>query len=299
MAQQSYLSVNRFLSGGFGIQTDMSRAALRNTLMRATTLVNRYCATPSIPQAFDFRGGTVTGEQHQWPYVPPLLIREGSRRVYLNQRPIQEVTGFQLQLAENYFVTLDPATNVVVNRMAGYAEIVAIAPVISGYFPIGWNFGLWNPLAIVDYTYGWSFDVVGDECESETTVLYTASYGNWVGAPVVYIDDVEVSSSEYTYRGDDGSIRFTGTAPAPQQVVTVDYTYSCPDAISQATGLIATNLIGESRLAARGMIGLRSIRIAEVALTQMSPGEMTSRNGVSIPVSAANMLNGFTMGSIG
>jgi hypothetical protein len=300
MAQVSYLSVNRFLQGGFGIDTStMTRAALRNTLVRATSAVNRYCGAPSIPQAFDFRGGAVVGEQHQWAYVQPLLINAGSRRVYLNQKPLVDVSSFVLQLAKNYTVTLDPIKNIVVNRMEGYCEVVALTPVISGYFPVGWNFGLWNPLAVVDYTYGWTFEVTGDECEAESTTLYTASHGNWSDdAPTVYVDGMEVDPGDYTINTDDGSINFSDTAtPTVQQVVTADYTYTLPDAIAQATGIVATGFIAESRMASRGMIGLQSLRVAEVAITAMQPSQMTSKNGVSIPMSAASLLGAFTIGS--
>ena len=299
MAQQSYLSVNRFLDGGYGIDTStFTRSQLRNILVRATTNVNRYCSVPSIPQAFDFRGGSVTGEKHQWPYVAPLLIQSGSRRVYLNQKPLKDVSSFVLRLAKDYTVSLDPVKNIVVNQMEGYVEVVALTPVITGYFPVGWNFGLWNPLAEVDYTYGWDFEVVGDECEAVSTVLYTSSHGNWsADAPTVYVDGV-VQSSGYTVNRDDGSILFA-TAPDGEAVVTVDYTYLCPDAISQATGIVATDLIGQARIASRGMIGLSSIRVAEVAITQMQPNRYAVRNAISIPIEAANLLNGFTMGSAG
>ena len=300
MANQSYLSVNRYLAGGYGIDTtNFTRAAMRNVLMRATTNVNRYCGAPSQPQPFDFRGGSVTGEQHQWPYVDPLLVTAGSRRVYLNQKPLNTVTRFVIRLAKDYTAEVDPATSLVVNHMEGYVEVVALAPNIVGYFPIGWNFGLWNPIAEVDYTYGWTFNVVGDECEAESTTLYTASHGNWSDdPPTVYIDGVEVDPSEYTVNTDDGSIDFTeAESPTVQSVVTVDYTYVLPDAISQAVGIVATDLIGQSRFASRGMLGLQSLRVAEVTITAMSPSQTVTRNGVSIPIGAANLLNGYAIGS--
>lgn len=299
MATQSYLTPSRYLRGGFGNGEDLTKAALRNTLQRATATANAYCAIPNFPQAFDFRGGTVTGEQHEWPYVAPLLIRAGSRRVYVNQRPLQTVTSLVIRLAKTYSITLDPATNVMVNKQEGYAEIVSINPTIVGYFPSGLNFGLWTPIAEIDYTYGWTFDVVGDMLEAETTTLYTASHGNWnATAPTVSFDGLEVDPADYTYNTDDGSVTFaTGAAPTPNVEVTADYSYNCPDAISQATGLIASDLIGKSRIAARGMIGIQSLRVAEVAITQMSPSQMTTKNGITIPTAAAQLLNPFVVRS--
>lgn len=299
MTQQTYLSPNRYLRGGYGNGEDLTKAALRNILTRASATVNAYCAGPSQPQAFDFRGGTVTGEQHDWPYVAPLLIREGSRRVYVNQRPLQTVTSLVIRLAKTYSISLDPATNIMVNKMEGYAEIVSINPTIVGYFPAGLNFGLWTPIAEIDYTYGWTFSVAGDVLEAETTTLYTASHGNWTAtAPVIYVDGVIVSSSNYSYSADDGSVTFTtAAAPVPGTEVTADYSYNCPDAVSQATGLIASDLIGKARIASRGMIGIQSLRVAEVAITQMSPSQMTTKGGVTIPSAAAQLLNPFVIRS--
>jgi len=298
MAQQSLLSVNRYLDGGYGIDTSpFTRSQLRNILVRATTNVERYCSVPSIPQKFDFRGGSVTGEQHQWPYVSPLLINAGSRRVYLNQKPIVSIESFQLQLAQHYVVTLSPSDNLIVNHMEGYVEVVALTPVITGYFPVGWNFGLWNPLALVDYTYGWTFEVTGDVCEAQSPALFTASHGNWsAAAPTVFVDGTEVVSTDYTVNRDDGSILFdTLAAPAIQSTVTVDYVYLCPDAVSQAVGIVATDLIGKARMASRGMIGLQSLRVAEVAITAMQPNRYATKNGITIPVEAANLLAGFAI----
>ena len=141
--------------------------------------------------------------------------------------------------------------------------------------------------------------MIGDECEAESPTLYTASHGNWSeDPPTVYVDGMEIDPSDYTINTDDGSIAFIEAAtPAIQETVSVDYTYTLPDAIAQATGIVATGLIAESRMASRGMIGLQSLRVAEVAITALQPSQMASKNGVSIPLTAASLLGAFTMGS--
>lgn len=302
MTSQSYLSPARFLNGGYGFptlaSTGMNAASLAATLQRASTTVNRWCNAPSQPNLYDFRGGAVSEEQHQWPFYPALLTSVGSKRVYLNQKPLKEVTGFVIQIAKNYTVTLNPATDIIVNHMEGYIEVVAISPVIAGYFPIGWNFGLYTPIVKVSYTYGWDFPVTGDTAvATDSPTLYLASHNNWdpLEPVAVYQDDVPLTSG-WTANYDDGSITF---AAPPTEPVTVDYVYLSPDAIPQATGIVATDLIGKSRIAARGMIGLQSLRVAEVALSQFSPAQMVTRNGVSIPVDAANLLSGYVMGTLG
>ena len=87
--------------------------------------------------------------------------------------------------------------------------------------------------------------------------------------------------------------------PTADTVVSADYTYILDDAFEQATGIITTDILSKSQMAQRGMIGLQSLRVAEVALTQMSPSQMATKNNVTIPQEAANYLDGFVFGSIG
>jgi hypothetical protein len=83
-------------------------------------------------------------------------------------------------------------------------------------------------------------------------------------------------------------------------VATVSYTYTLPTAIETATAIVATDMLAQARLAQRGMIGLSSIRVANVAITALAPSQNSyvTRNGVTIPLTAASLLTGYTMGSI-
>jgi hypothetical protein len=114
----------------------------------------------------------------------------------------------------------------------------------------------------------------------------------------VTIDGVVIDPTDYTLNRPDGSIKFN-TAPGVGTVVGASYTTLLPDAVAQATGLIATDLIGQSRIAARGLIGLQSIKVAEVAITALHPtrANTATRNGVTIPASAAAFLDSFALGS--
>ena len=300
---QPYLSSRRFVLGGFGIDTSTINAvALRSTLRRASTLVNTWCNGAQIPSPFDFRGGTVTNEQHVFPIPNPLVAFPGSRRIFVYQRPLRTVTGFRLKFTNAYSITL-PTTNLFVNTTEGWAEIVASQPTIIGYPPLGYWYGLYQPVAEIDYTYGHQIVVTDDECEADGPRLYYATYGSWDAdaAVVVEVDGtVKTITTDYTINRTDGSITFTSTAvPAPGEVVTVSYTTTLPDAIVQATGLIAVDLLGQSRIAARGMIGIQSLKVAEIALTQMqnTADDYVVKNGTRIPAQAAAFLAPYSLGS--
>lgn len=304
MAQQAYCSPARFRLGGFGIDTSgFTNAQLRQKLVQASGQVDIWTNRPLIPSRIDLRGGAVTGEQHTWKVGGDFAPTLGQRRVYLNASPIRSVTGFSIKFTNAYEITLPPG-NLFVNTQAGYIEIIASQPTIIGYPPIGWLFGLSQPVTSTDYTYGWQFAVVGDPLEADSPTLYYASHGNWLpgGTVVVRVGGSTVDSGDYTVNTDDGSILFADEAkPTPNQEALADYTYVLPDPIATATGIIATDMLGQSRIAARGMLGLQSIRVAEVALTQMPGGNASyrvERNGISIPASAAALLTPFALGGI-
>jgi hypothetical protein len=296
-----YLTPKRFALGGYGIDTSFLTApAMRASLIRATTMVNHWCNAPQIPQPFDFRGGTVTSEQHIFPIPSPLVAYPGSRRVFVFQRPLISVSRFDIQFTTNYKISLNVGTDIYINSTEGWAEIVASQPTIIGYPPIGYWYGLYQPLAVLDYTYGYRNVITDDECDAASPMLYYATYGQWdpTVAPVVKIDGVvKTLTTDYTYNAADGSVTFT-TAPAPNTTVTVTYTATLPDAIAQATGIVATDLIGKSRNTQR-MPGLSSMKVAEITLTRQmgDRGRYVTQNGISIPEDAAVLLGQFAGGS--
>lgn len=299
-----YLSPTRYLAGGYGLDTSsFSRAQIMRFLSRATAQVNAWCAVPQIPQPFDFRGGAVTGEQHEWRVPSSILLADAStRRVYLNQGPVRTVTAFLVRLGKTYSIELTPSTDIYVNPMAGYIEVVAVAPTIVGSWPVGINFGLWSPVSETSYTYGRIYPVVDDILEAESPSLYVGSQGSWDTSydVTVEVNGVEIDAGDYAVNYPDGTITFDASAePAADTEVTASYTSNIPPSIEEATGLIATAMMGESRVAARGLLGLSSIKVAEVTLTAMSPAAMvTNKSGISIPTGAANLLYPYVMGSV-
>lgn len=287
-----YMSPARFSAiGGLGIDTSFLTAPqLRANLQRASTMVNAFTSAPLLPSAFDFRGGTVTGEQHRFQPPNPLTANAGSRRVFPHHLPIRDVTAFALDFTNSYHITLTVPNDVYVNATEGWIEIVASQPTIIGYPPIGYWFGLFQPVATISYTYGWRESVVDDTLEAASPKVYFGTFGQWDSVGVSVALDGIVQTSGYTVNAADGSVTFA-TAPAPGVEVTASYTALCPAAVEQAAAIIAADLIGKARNTQR-MPGLSSMKVAEITLTRLTGdrGRYTTRNGISIPEDAAVLL---------
>jgi hypothetical protein len=260
-------------------------------------MVNRWTGQSLIPQPFDFRGGAVSGEQHEFPIPSPLTFGPGSRRVFPHQLPLRTVTGFRIQFTSTYEITLNPATDIYINATEGWCEIIASQPTIIGFPPIGYWYGLFVPVVHIDYTYGYRTAVADDVMEAASPTLYYGSTGAWDAAGVsVTLDGVVQDPSTYRVSAADGSVRFT-TAPGVGVEVAASYTALLPSAVEQATAIIATDLIAKARSTQR-MPGLSSMKVAEITLTRQTGdrGRYASRNGISIPEDAAVLLGGVNRG---
>lgn len=302
MARPALLSPRRYLASGYGasLPDDFSYATLRTTIVRAQSIVDRYCNVPRQPTPFDWRGGTMTDERQQWNLVNPLAYGPGARRVYTNTGPIKTVTAFHLDLGLTYTIEI-PTDQLYINPMEQYVEVIALSPIVIAYYPQAVSLGLFNPIARVSYTYGWDFPVTGDVLEADNPSQFSAAYANWstLVVPTVYFDGTEVDPDDYTVSYDDGIVTFSaGNNPGVGVEVTADYTYLPPSAIPDAIGLTTTMLLGSARMAQRDMIGLQSIKVAEVALTALAPSQTTTKNGATIPSEAADLLDGYVFGSI-
>lgn len=293
MAAGPYVTANRFQSvSGTGIDTSfLTTPQVRGNLQRATAMVNAFTAQAVIPGAFDFRGGTVVDEQ--WHFQPPnpLIAYAGSRRVFPNQRPLRSVTAFALDFTSTYKITLDPAQDIYVNATEGWFEIVASQPTIIGYPPIGYWFGLYQPVATYTYTYGYRMAYTDDPLDAVDPRTWFGSVGSWDATGVsVTVNGATADPSTYAVLAADGAVRFT-TAPAAQAEVAASYTSLIPPAVEQATAIVAADLVGKARNTAR-MPGLSSVKVAEITLTRMAGdrGRYTTRNGISIPEDAAVLL---------
>jgi hypothetical protein len=230
-----------------------------------------------IPSRHDFRGGSITAEQHTWRLADPDFTTSnnlGARRVWANHKPLQTVTDFKVKFTNTYEVSIDPA-NLYVNHIEGWAEVVSLAAIVTGIYPVGINFGLYTPIAEVSYTYGYDFESTGEYLEPTDAGVYRSANCWWNSAhvPKVYRDGV-LQSSGYTINYDEGTVIFTSLAGSD---VTADYHYKMPSAVGEATGLIVSQIFGERDLVRRGMSGIGLMRVAEV---EMRRAMVTSHGAV-------------------
>lgn len=279
---------------GFGAEvTEYTDLEIRSYLTRAAAAAHSYCSVPMTPAQHDFRGGTVTGEKHRWNFADPLSAPSDlrGRRVYPYHQPLKEITRFRVQFTNTYEVEIDPS-NIYINDSENWAEIVAIAGVVSGVYPVGINFGLFTPVAIIDYTYGWEFEVVDEIlAPTDATIVYQAANQFWLNDTVeVKVDGVvEIPASVDPV---EGTVTLS-TMQAADAVVTLSYTYTLPSAIPAATGHLATSFIHEAELDAKGLGNLASLRVEEVELrrtyrpTQGAEGGGRSHIQSMDPVAAA------------
>jgi hypothetical protein len=298
----NYLTPARYRQMAFGVDLSAYEdAGLRSILTRASALVNTYTAAPMLPKPHDFRGGVIDDEQHPWNVgtnvFPP------TRRIYLWHRPIKSITRLTIDVTSGMHVDIG-GTDIYVNNTEGYVEVTALAAVTFGIFPqaVVPNLGLLIPTARADYAYGWSFTEEGDELYFSDGYSFSSAHLAWATTPdpVIYVDG-EAQDDGYTVDYPNGTIRFD-TRQSADAVVTADYTYTLPAAIQEATGIIATSLIGEAELARKGMTGLSTIRVDELTLSRVMHGGGRGRDegmAYQIPEAAMSLLDSYRFHSVG
>ena len=292
----NYLTPEAFRVMGFGVDlSTFEEVEVRNILARASARANTYCAAPTLPQPHDFRGGTITGEQHSWSMGSDLVA--GQRRYYAWHRPIKEISQFRVVVTNSQYVQIAP-TELFINHSEGYVEVVSMAVTSIGIFGSGLipNLGLARPVGVMDYTYGWSFPVVGEELLDTDGETFRAQNQWWDAdvTPTVYINGAEQTTG-YALDYNEGTVQFNDLLAA-NDVVTLDYNHTLPTAIAGATGAIATHMIGQSKLAAKGMVGIGSLKVAEVSITRAP--QFRGQDDDAIPDEAANLLEPYRFLSV-
>jgi hypothetical protein len=279
---------------GFGVDlSDRTDLQIQSALERATQSVNTYCAVPVTPAQHDFRGGTVVAEQHRWPIPDLSWTNAGTRRVYPLHAPVKTINSFVVKFTNSYQVVVDPS-NLYVNKIGNWAEVVAIAAVVSGVYPVGINFGLYTPIVELGYDYGWEFSTTERVYPSDSTVVYQAANQFWLEGSTPSVT-VNGSTQSATYDFTEGTVTFV-TSLDDSDVVQLDYTYTLPSAIAQATGHLAAAAINESLLVEKGLGNLASIRVEEVELRRSYyPTQANTRTYVeTVAPAAAAYLADFT-----
>lgn len=287
---------------GFGVDlTDVEDAEFAFMCERASSIVDAYCNVPMLPSKHDFRGGAVRKEQHRWrlsdPNVMLTTLDVGTRRVYPIHAPIRDVTSFSVKFTNTYQVTIDP-NNLYVNQTEGWAEVVSLAAVVTGIYPVGVNFGLYTPVAEIDYTYGWSFSALSERLVPDDGFTFRASNQFWdlsITQPVIALNGV-TQTSGFTIDAYEGRVIFD-TLLGPDAVVTASYEYTLPPDIRDATAYVIADILGDRDLRLRGMGKLGQMRIAELEMTRETQATRKTaaqlEGDAGIPVEARTLLTPF------
>ena len=295
-----YVTPERFRTLGLGVDLEgVDDVELRSMLERASSAVDSYCSVPHLPQKFDFRGGTMTEEAHEWNVS--LYERPHPYRFWPNVKvcPVKEVSLFRIYSTPEVYTEISP-TNMFINNSGGWIEVSSLQLTQFGIFGTGvlsTLIGMYNPVAKCTYTYGWEFPVTGEYLEPTDAWTYRAQHQWWTDAlPEVRVNGVIQSGdgSVYTVDLDEGAVIFVA-ARAATDVVTASYTHKLPFQIAEATGIIAADAMGEASLRERGMGSLEALTVGEISMRR-SPGA-GQRGSVlaseSMPQNARILLSNF------
>ncbi len=287
-----YVTPEKFRVAGTGIDLDgIEDVELVSILSRASAAVNSYCAAPQLPQAHDFRGGTIAGERHEWS------LYSERRRYYPWHSPLKEISAFRINVSEDAYVDINP-DQMFTNLSGGYTEVVAMALGI-GIFPVVANLSLNTPVAQMDYTYGYEFPVIGETLYETDGNTFRAQNQWWTGDVEVRVDGVALDPGDYTVDADEGTVFITDDLSAGQ-VVKADYTYTLPQNIAEATIVTARDALEQRSLTAKGLGGLLEVQVAEVRLRRPTPTATLMRDdNLRIPEDAKVLLAPFIFRSVG
>lgn len=294
----SYLTPSQFRARGYGVKLDdYIDSDLAATLRRAASAVNTYTAAPTLPVPHDFRGGSIVSESHTWRVDP--YARRPQRRVFLYHRPVLTVSSARIYVTNTQYVEFD-STEIYYEPAEGWIEPASANLTSYGLFGAAMlpYVGLEHPHFVATYTYGRTIPVAERLYYSDEANTWRASSGFWTAASVVIqVNGVVVPSTDYQVDRVEGTIKFTANVPEDGDTVDASYTTSLHPDIAEAQGLIAASLISEKALVARGMAGLRAIKVAEISLERDFRREAKG-TPVVIPPEASALLDPFIFRSV-
>lgn len=264
----SYLTPTRYRSMGTGVTlTSVTDGELASHIAHASALVNAYC---SVPPGHDFRGGSVIGEAHVWDVGS--LKRSPSNRVWPFHAPLKTATALRIEVTNNQTISFTEDESLYVHPTEGWIEPVTLALTTFGVFGYGIlpNIGLRQPVAKIDYTYG--YDFAAEETlvtASGTTLLADNQF--FTDENIVLKKNGTIMTTGFTVDRTEGTITLD-TPTTPGEEYTLAYHYKMPSAIATATSMLVTQMLGAAAIATAGLTGLTSIKVEEVSLSQSKAG---------------------------
>lgn len=290
-----YVTPEKYRTMGFGIDLeDIEDVELASIMSRASAIVDGYCAVSKIPVPHSFLGGTIptTNEETHFWRVPENDFDVGSRRVYPYHWPIKTVERFRVYVTNTQYVEIAPS-ELFIDNTERFIEVISLAFTGVGLFgAILPTIGLMKPRARIAYTYGWEFSSSGEILYPTDARTYRAQNQYWVAdSAKVYVDGAEQQANDYEIDLVEGTVVFDDPV-STGSTVTVDYKHKLPWEIKDAVGMVASHLLGEREQQARGMTGVRSLKVAEVTITN-ADDKISSENLAYIEPEAAWLLDGF------
>lgn len=279
--------------------SSMIDAELAPILSRATAEAHDFC---QVPANHSFLGGTVVGETHLWsvdPYDP-----RPQRRVFPYHRPVISIQSLHLHVTETQYLNFDNA-ELHYEPSGGFIEPASAA--LSSFGLFGTSVlpfvGLQNPFARIDYTYGFRLPFTEQAFyQGEGGYVWRAQSGFWTtDAIVVKINGVVANPVAYIIDRTEGTITWTaGTHPTGTDTVEVSGISRLPWAIATAIGIIATDRISNRAFVSHQIpAGVRSFKVAEVAVDRGFPRGQQGTPTIDIPVEAADKLAPYVYYPIG
>ena len=170
-----YLTPLRYRSMGQGMDlTDIEDQDLAAHIQIASGLVNSYC---NVTHEYDFRGGSITAEAHDWKignYMWP-----GPRTIPVYNPPLITLTQFRLYVTNTQYLEID-ADRVYYHEAANRLEPLfaesSIGVWAAAQVPIA---GFKVPQAKIDYTYGYRFSATDEQMFPEGGETWRAHNQYW------------------------------------------------------------------------------------------------------------------------
>jgi len=270
----TYLTPDRFRNMGLGSDVDaLTDIEMASILERASAMVDSYCAVPNLPQKHSFKGGTITNESHTW--------RAGQVRIYPWHTPLKSVESFKVYATNSFHLEVQP-DDIFIEPSGGFMELVALSMSPVGFWTASNLMSLTQPVSKIDYTYGYTFQAVGEMLSITDAGEYRAQNQFWDTSddPVIYVNEVATASG-FSVDSYEGVVVFDPQLSASDRV-SADYTYTLPPGVAQATAAMAQGLLSNRDLITRGMGGLDAIRVEEIELRRFGGGSKGASRGTAV-----------------
>lgn len=282
-----YMTPSFFRRANTGIDlTDVSDAELLSTLHAASAATDAYCNVPMLPQKHDFRGGTSTAEQHAWQV--DAYERPRPFRFWPWHQPVRTVTEFKIYATPDVFLEIEP-NEIFIHNSGGWIEVSTIRLTQYAVFGAGvltTMVGLFDPIAVASYTYGWQFVVVDQPLATADQETYWAQDQWWDNTAdvEVKVNGAVEAPSGYTVDYDEGTILFD-TAQDPTDVVVASFTHKLPWELVHGVELVVADMYGEIAMRERGMTGVDQLRVGEIEIRRAGAGARTGSSSGSLAIS--------------